>query len=894
MLDELQVTEEEGRAKAEQMGAFFIATSAKTAANVDMAFLTAAQNLVEMRRRQKQPAAKAAPGQSGPIGLGNPGPAGGGAPKKAFFGPLGESGRWASTAEPRAMTTFLSFNESFNSKLTFTAEDRVKKKSLRFRLSTSNMPSMSNRDDGAVDTTGRRRGGRNAEEGFAIELQVERLGTDHAPGGQGPICRCNAEGRQLRYGARLLEALEPHPATQRVAGAEALGRGSLVREPSVRAGQSFEAVIQVREQPDGLRVIDALMIFRENIRPEWEDKMNANGGHFQFQLKPNCGGGQIDEYWNNLAIGTLRKNVEKCMAHKLDGAHGTGAKVEYWQNCAARGLCDTLFHLRTDAAVHQAPAGAPKGHWKPLGHPDFLETWDGEVDRFDVAPTPELFWTKYHAERRPFIVKGAVLDSPAINWTDQYIMEHFGDEAPPFCGHDHDPLPRVSLHDRRSPRVFPRGIRNFIRQSSKDPNWAKYIISQMPDAMGKDWKVPGFFNCGKRFEGDKMRGKPWMTQMYENNFWYLRVPPQKMGTSTIHYDMNHQVMCMFAGKKEWIMWDLRHEASKIPMWNEYFRPNGRPQGSDDSPIDGERGLGPIDRGGPHASRATSFPMRSDDADDPRIIALMTMFQSEVRYEPSNCIDAPEKVFLSEYDVLWGEFPGSLEVPRCMNHVKMGYPNWKRTLASMAKKEVSVKSFTKFWGREGYPSKLIKAAWKRFQQEQQGFPATMTWAEKVFNSTALANLAKDVACAGEGHDQPERKLRDGESWDARNEYSLAGEYKGYTDEKHQDLPSFYVPRATPRATLKLCCALSLVLRTAHGVRFQSDASRVPSEVEDPCAGEANETKRMVLALGVWNAGWEGNHCRWPGVVCAPKSCHVRHLKFTGCWAEPTDRPTERQS
>ena len=42
------------------------------------------------------------------------------------------------------------------------------------------------------------------------------------------------------------QALEPHPATQRVAGAEALGRGSLVREPSVRAGQSFEAVIQVR------------------------------------------------------------------------------------------------------------------------------------------------------------------------------------------------------------------------------------------------------------------------------------------------------------------------------------------------------------------------------------------------------------------------------------------------------------------------------------------------------------------------------------------------------------------------------------------------------------------------------------------------------------------------
>jgi Ras-related protein Rab-1A len=54
MINELVVSEDEARAKAESMGAFFIATSAKTAANVDMAFLTAAQNLVETRRKQKQ------------------------------------------------------------------------------------------------------------------------------------------------------------------------------------------------------------------------------------------------------------------------------------------------------------------------------------------------------------------------------------------------------------------------------------------------------------------------------------------------------------------------------------------------------------------------------------------------------------------------------------------------------------------------------------------------------------------------------------------------------------------------------------------------------------------------------------------------------------------------
>merc|ERR1712070_1325100 len=53
MVGEIAVSEAEGQKKATEIGAFFVATSAKTAANVDMAFLTAAQNLVETRRKQK-------------------------------------------------------------------------------------------------------------------------------------------------------------------------------------------------------------------------------------------------------------------------------------------------------------------------------------------------------------------------------------------------------------------------------------------------------------------------------------------------------------------------------------------------------------------------------------------------------------------------------------------------------------------------------------------------------------------------------------------------------------------------------------------------------------------------------------------------------------------------
>lgn len=48
--NQIQITEGEARLKAEKLGAIFMNTSAKTAANVDMAFLTAATNLVEMRR----------------------------------------------------------------------------------------------------------------------------------------------------------------------------------------------------------------------------------------------------------------------------------------------------------------------------------------------------------------------------------------------------------------------------------------------------------------------------------------------------------------------------------------------------------------------------------------------------------------------------------------------------------------------------------------------------------------------------------------------------------------------------------------------------------------------------------------------------------------------------
>ncbi|CAJ1399689.1 unnamed protein product [Effrenium voratum] len=61
---------------------------------------------------------------------------------------------------------------------------------------------------------------------------------------------------------------------------------------------------------DCYHTVDALMIFRQGVLPQWEDAANADGGHLQFHFKASLGGAQIDEYWNNLVLGTIGGTLE--------------------------------------------------------------------------------------------------------------------------------------------------------------------------------------------------------------------------------------------------------------------------------------------------------------------------------------------------------------------------------------------------------------------------------------------------------------------------------------------------------------------------------------------------------------------------------------------------------
>ena len=53
LVNDVLISETEGREKAQAIGAVFVSTSAKTSGNVDMAFLSIAQQLVEMRKNKQ-------------------------------------------------------------------------------------------------------------------------------------------------------------------------------------------------------------------------------------------------------------------------------------------------------------------------------------------------------------------------------------------------------------------------------------------------------------------------------------------------------------------------------------------------------------------------------------------------------------------------------------------------------------------------------------------------------------------------------------------------------------------------------------------------------------------------------------------------------------------------
>ena len=101
-------------------------------------------------------------------------------------------------------------------------------------------------------------------------------------------------------------------------------------QPSQILGESKKIVRQDTESGP-TNTLAALMLFKDGIRPEWEDPSNSKGGHFQFNLqlertrntKETMLGSamketasnsswltQTDEYWNNIVLGLVGGSLD--------------------------------------------------------------------------------------------------------------------------------------------------------------------------------------------------------------------------------------------------------------------------------------------------------------------------------------------------------------------------------------------------------------------------------------------------------------------------------------------------------------------------------------------------------------------------------------------------------
>eukprot|EP00929_Paragymnodinium_shiwhaense_P016398 TRINITY_DN124710_c0_g1_i1.p1 TRINITY_DN124710_c0_g1~~TRINITY_DN124710_c0_g1_i1.p1 ORF type:complete len:236 (-),score=61.65 TRINITY_DN124710_c0_g1_i1:53-760(-) len=103
--------------------------------------------------------------------------------------------------------------------------------------------------------------------------------------------------------------------------------------------QLLQRRMAVKESADtgGYHYVDAMMLFREGIQPQWEDPANAEGGHFQFHFKATAAPGQVDEHWNNLVLGVIGSTIEPAdmitgvrLVDKLQGRRDGNLRIEVW------------------------------------------------------------------------------------------------------------------------------------------------------------------------------------------------------------------------------------------------------------------------------------------------------------------------------------------------------------------------------------------------------------------------------------------------------------------------------------------------------------------------------------------------------------------------------------
>jgi len=168
----------------------------------------------------------------------------------------------------------------------------------------------------------------------------------------------------------------------------------------------------------------------------------------------------------------------------------------------------------------------PQGHLLPFG---YHRQPFGEIEELWDEISPSEFNKRFVALEgfKPVVLRGHQLSSKAFQeWSDSYIKSTFG---------HYKVLTEVKSEKRQK---FGKSLTNITNFLSQYNTTNQYVVTVMPDDMRRDVLMPRPLQCGTFSEN-----------MLELNFWM-----SSGGTaSQVHYDADHNIHCLLAGKKSFIM-----------------------------------------------------------------------------------------------------------------------------------------------------------------------------------------------------------------------------------------------------------------------------------------------------------------------------------------------------
>ena len=204
-------------------------------------------------------------------------------------------------------------------------------------------------------------------------------------------------------------------------------------------------------------------------------------------------------------------------------------------------LALVYFTVFIQSTVSNDEQGLPLGHLKPLGGhrpPDPVE------ERHDV-PSPEEFWDKYVKVHKAVVFRGAAKHSLAFSkWTDDYLIKNFPDLE-------------VRLEAKKEKQGYiPVGDKGIGRDTIKNfintyHTANKYIVSELPAPMYKDYTVIPSLSCGT-----------FKHRIVEVDWWMNG----GKASSIIHKDAFNQINCLMNGTKEWKLIEYKYENKIYKHW----------------------------------------------------------------------------------------------------------------------------------------------------------------------------------------------------------------------------------------------------------------------------------------------------------------------------------------